>query len=237
MLARLLIGRWVLAMLIPWLASVAWAAPGLAYGEEPPRTMTIPDRLAPPKLPANPTQADLGAKVYYDYCLACHGDRGQGLNEDWLSAWAEGDRNCWQSRCHAANHPPGGFVLPRTIPPVIGERHLAYFGNAENLYLYIRQRMPWHMPGSLAEEQYWQLTAYLARANGLYDGNTELTADSAVNVRFLPESQPTATVGPEARRSGTLTPPFVGWMVALLAVLIAVAAGGLLLRRGTSTEA
>lgn len=230
MLARLLT-RCALALLLLGLAaglSLAW--PVLAQ-EEPPRMMTIPDRLAPPEMPANPTQADLGAKVYYDYCLACHGDRGQGLTDEWRSAWAEGDQNCWQSRCHAASHPPDGFVLPYNIPGVIGGRRLAHYGDAANLHTYIQQRMPWHMPGSLNEEQYWQLTAFLSRANGLYDGSTELTAASAIDVRFVPESQPAPAAEAAPEPSGNPGIPPSVWIVGLLGALVAATAVVLVLRR------
>ena len=43
--------------------------------------------------------------------------------------------------------------------------------------------------GSLPDENYWQLTAYLARANGLFDDKTVLTAESAASVRFWPNGQ------------------------------------------------
>jgi mono/diheme cytochrome c family protein len=208
------------------------AAPALAQRDDPPRMMAIPDRLAPPEMPANPTQADLGAKVYYDYCLACHGDRGQGLTDEWRSAWAEGDQNCWQSRCHAASHPPDGFILPYDIPAVIGDRHLARYGDAANLHTYIQQRMPWHMPGSLSDEQYWQLTAFLARANGLYDESVELTADSAASVLFQSAEQPVpaAQPSPDSLSSSGLsrTALIVALLAAIVAALVAI---GLLLRR------
>src|SRR5512145_1765717 len=46
------------------------------------QTMPTPDRLAEPTLPAEPSQADKGAQVYWLACLPCHGDRGQGLTEE-----------------------------------------------------------------------------------------------------------------------------------------------------------
>jgi mono/diheme cytochrome c family protein len=226
------------ALLIGLLAVVGLVAPVLAQEDEPPRMMTIPDRLAPPVLPDNPTQADLGAKVYYDYCLACHGDRGQGLTDEWRSAWAEGDQNCWQSRCHAASHPPDGFVLPSNIPGVIGDRRLAHYGDAANLHTYIQQRMPWHMPGSLSEEQYWQLTAYLARANGLYDESMVLTAASAASIHFQAVEQPMLAAEPSPDPSSSPSPPRTALIAAFLAATIAaIVAIGLLLRRYTTSRA
>ena len=38
-----------------------------------------PPADAPPKAPASPALAQLGAKVYEQHCVACHGERGQGV--------------------------------------------------------------------------------------------------------------------------------------------------------------
>jgi len=138
------------------------------------------DRMAPPVLPQNPTQADLGAQVYYQNCMSCHGDRGQGLTDEWRAAWAEGDQNCWQAKCHAANHPPGGFELVRTVPSIIGEGRLARFQNAAMLQEYVSTRMPWENPGRLTEDEYWQVTAFLLRANGQEQGQEPLGPQNAV---------------------------------------------------------
>lgn len=151
------------------------ATPALAQRE--PRAMATPDRLAPPPMPDNPTQADHGAQTYYQICMACHGDRGQGLTDEWRSAWAPGDQNCWQSRCHAANHPPQGFDLPHFAPPVIGAGTLARFETAGNLNEFICERMPWQAPSTLDERECWQLTAFLLRANGISLVNTLLSVD------------------------------------------------------------
>ena len=147
------------------------------------------DRLAKPTLPANPTQAAKGAEVYWLACMACHGDRGQGLTQEWRAAWGPEDQNCWQSKCHAANYPPGGFKLPQYIPPVVGPNALARFQTALDLYEYIKENMPWHAPGTLSEEEYWQLTAYLVRANGKDPGLEPLTPSRAAAIRLHPEDE------------------------------------------------
>ena len=60
-------------------------------------------------LPAGASQLEYGAEVYRLVCQDCHGNRGQGLTDEWRATWAPADQNCWQSKCHAANHPPEGF--------------------------------------------------------------------------------------------------------------------------------
>lgn len=131
-------------------------------------------RLARPTLfsPLHPTQLDQGALVYWGICMACHGDRGQGLNTEWRAVFGE-DQNCWTSKCHAANHPPQGFSIPRDrLPPAVtGLGSLTRFSNAQQLYDYILVSMPWWKPNSLTPQKAWAVTAQILKMNGtLPDG-------------------------------------------------------------------
>ncbi|MBW8010141.1 MAG: hypothetical protein FVQ83_02710 [Chloroflexi bacterium] len=139
------------------------------------------DRLAKPLLPSNPSQADNGAIEYWLVCMVCHGDRGQGLTDEWRSASGPEDQDCWQSKCHASNYPPGGFELPHFIPSIIGENTLLRFSNAQELYEYIAFQMPWWSPGLLTEEQNWLITAYVLQENGIIL-EVDLNADNARSI-------------------------------------------------------
>jgi hypothetical protein len=113
-----------------------------------------------------PTQIELGHYQYWMSCMICHGDRGQGLTVEWREGVLDpGDQNCWQSKCHAPNHPPYGFEIPRSSPAVMGEGALTSFKTAAELQAYIRVEMPWAFPGLFDDEEYWRITAYLARKN------------------------------------------------------------------------
>ena len=81
-------------------------------------------RLNKPILPAVPTMADKGAIPYWGICLSCHGDKGQGLTDEWRQGGFGLDMNCWKSKCHAPNHPTPGFTLPRLVPAIIGPNTL-----------------------------------------------------------------------------------------------------------------
>jgi hypothetical protein len=142
------------------------------------------ERLEAPPLPENPTQLDSGAYEYAQRCMACHGDRGQGLTEEWRAAWGEEEMNCWQSKCHAANHPPEGFKLPHYAPQVIGERALLRFETAQELYDFMSEQMPWHAPGSLEEQTYWQLTAFLLHRNDVGLNEQLLAPQNAPSIRL-----------------------------------------------------
>jgi hypothetical protein len=124
-------------------------------------------RIAGPGLPAKATQADKGALVYWQICMACHGDQGQGLTLEWRQAWGVKEQNCWQSRCHAANHPPQGFTFPHTVPAVMGAASLARYETGRDLYDHISQSMPWWSPGSLTQPQALAVTAFLLREKGV----------------------------------------------------------------------
>lgn len=139
-----------------------------------------------PEMPSNASQADVGAEIYRLVCSSCHGDEGQGLTDQWRAEWNPRDQNCWQSKCHSLNHPPDGFVLPHYVPPVIGPDTLSKFATALDLYNYTRVTMPWHDPGSMLDEEYWQVTAFLARENQVDLSDVPLDEERAAKLRLHP---------------------------------------------------
>jgi len=179
----------LLAALSLGLAACALAPP--ATGEPDPVAEASPApppgwpsvRLAPPAVPPDASQADFGAHAYYQICMACHGDRGQGLTDEWRSAYGD-DSNCWRSRCHAANHPVEGFALPRASPALLGAGTLLSYANAFDLYARILETMPWWNPESLTQEQAWGITAYLMRDRNELPAGLVLDAGRAPVVRL-----------------------------------------------------
>ncbi len=208
--------------------------PNIAAAQEDDQTPTaIPTsdpmhktQIDVPVLPAGATQADYGAEIYRLVCQDCHGNHAQGLTADWIATWDPKDQNCWQSKCHASNHPPDGFDLPHYVPSLVGAQFLSRFKTALDLYNYISQAMPWQDPGYLAMDQYWQATAFLLRLNGMDPGNLVLDAQNAASFVI---SQPAAQADP-----GTNTPvptgtpaPFetsrnlpLDWLVLLIIILV-----------------
>ena len=142
------------------------------------------ERLAEPTLPAEPVQADHGAQDYWLYCLPCHGDRGQGLTEEFRQTYPPDETNCWESGCHGKRPYEFGFVLPTQIPAVIDHNALAKFTDAAQLNAYIRATMPFWNPGSLTEEEAWRVTAFLLRENDLLGASTQLDASNAADVKI-----------------------------------------------------
>jgi mono/diheme cytochrome c family protein len=164
------------------------------------------DRLAPPPTVASPTQADEGAQLFWLHCQPCHGDQGQGLTDEWRMQYPEEDRNCWTSGCHGRVPYEEGFTLPTVVPAVIGDDSLARFATMGDVYDYVRVAMPFPFPGTLTEAEYLAITAYLARAHGVWDGRP-LDPARAHQLRLLPLR--TATVEPGdalANQPASLTP-------------------------------
>ena len=123
--------------------------------------------------------ADNGALPYWGICLTCHGDKGQGLTDEWRTNGFGEDMNCWKSKCHAPNHPTPGFNFPHLVPAVVGTNTLLRFTTAQDLKNYIKTSMPWWDPGSLSEQDSWNLTAYLLRENGVLPPKAELNPKEA----------------------------------------------------------
>lgn len=154
------------------------------------------DRLAVPPLSDNPSQLEHGTFIYKQVCMACHGDMGQGLTEEWRREWKE-DYNCWQSECHSSSHPPWGFEIPTTCcPAVSGSGTLMRFDTAAELYTYITETMPWWSPGNRSTQEYWDVTAYLLHQNGALPANVELNPGNALVVQLRPGSAPPGDVFP-----------------------------------------
>lgn len=158
-----------------------------------PTATAVHDRLAEPTLPALPSQADRGAQVYWLSCMPCHGDQGQGLTDEFRQVYPPEDRSCWNSGCHGDHPYQNGFQLPHTIPALVGPGVLGKFGNAANLRSFISTAMPFWKPGSLSEDESWQVTAFLLRQNGIRDAPSELNNSNAAQV-LLNAADPTAPV-------------------------------------------
>ena len=156
--------------LLVWKGSHA----GEVWGSGPPttsegQTEQLPevDRLAEPVLPESPTQVDIGRNLYYFHCMPCHGDRGQGLTDEWREVWVEDHRNCWGRECHTGRSELSAFYIPRTIPAVIDPpQALAAFRTAEELFAFMRATQPPQRAGALSDSEYRALTEFLLHENG-----------------------------------------------------------------------
>ena len=151
-----------------------------------PQSMPTPDRLAQPTLPSSPSLADYGAQEFWFQCLPCHGDRGQGLTDEFRETYPPEDRNCWASKCHGDRPYENGWTIPPTVPAVIGANTITKFPNAKTLHDFICAAMPYQWPGTLDDETCWKLTAFLLRENRIAYTEGQLNASDASQVLLLP---------------------------------------------------
>jgi mono/diheme cytochrome c family protein len=233
--------------------SLVWAQGSATPTPTSPRMMATVDRLAAPPTVQSPTQADDGAQLFWLYCQPCHGDRGQGLTDEWRSQYPPEDRNCWARGCHGNVPYENGFTLPETVPALIGQGSLAKFDSLGQLYAFVRAAMPFEAPGSLGDEEYLSIIAYLARAHGVWDGSP-LNANSVFEVQLSNDQQNangnqagshedgnsiSVTSVPEADNGQTnegqddLIPPGAVAIVIALGVVVLLIGGGLIWRRRT----
>lgn len=116
-------------------------------------------------------------------CSTCHGDKGQGLTLEWRLTWPETHQNCSTPKCHGRQHPPDGFEIKNNYAPaVIGTGTLTRFRTAQALFTYISTTMPMHAPGSLTQDEYWALTAFLLAAHGVPADNVPLDGTTASQI-------------------------------------------------------
>lgn len=134
------------------------------------------------------TQADAGAVLYFNRCMACHGDKGQGLTVEWRAQWDVEHQNCAKSTCHGTRPPPEGFTFPKNFAPaLVGANALTRFENAQELYDFVRARMPYQAPGTLTPDEYWALVAYLLRQRGI--GLVGIDGGNASQIGLKPAPQ------------------------------------------------
>lgn len=170
-----------------------------------------------------PTQGGHGADVFYVYCMPCHGDTGQGLTDEFrLRQYPPEDTNCWLSGCHGPKPYDNGFTLPKTVPALIGPNTLTKFKTAQDLYGFISRAMPFNQPGSLSQEQYLYLTAFLLERNRLMPVGGALSLNTLAGIA-LPGSaapSPDQATTPGAAAAPVATSDNSGLYLGLAAFLV-----------------
>jgi len=177
-----------------------------------------------------PTQGGHGKDIFFVYCMPCHGDQGQGLTDEFRNRqYPPEDVNCWKSGCHGARPYENGFTLPKTVPVLIGAGALQHFDTAQNVYDFMRRAMPFNQPGSLSDEQYLQLLAFLLESNRLAPAGARLEAASlsGIPVRQSVPPTPAATATPAAPATLAASPAADVPVIAVTGAIIflALAAG------------
>jgi quinol-cytochrome oxidoreductase complex cytochrome b subunit len=173
----------VLSLARTWSAGAQTMQQGAVPSAPAPTPTFDPARMAKPLSSSTTTQIEQGSLVYWGVCMACHGDQGQGMTDDWRSAYGL-DANCWQSQCHGPHHPEEGFEIPRELyfPALANTGSLARFLTAKDMHDFILANMPWWNPASLTADEAWQLTAYVLKMKGVLPGRVILSEANGAEV-------------------------------------------------------
>ena len=124
------------------------------------------DPLAEPPLPEDPTDFELGRNLYWHWCMPCHGDRGQGLTDEFRAIWEPDHQNCWDRGCHGGQGMEGGFPIPTIVPGIVNETHLAHFAAVQELSSYLEKSHPPQSPGILESREYLAIAHFVFSMNG-----------------------------------------------------------------------
>jgi len=146
-------------------------------------------------------QVERGAAIYKMYCITCHGDEGRGLTPEWIAQWPKDHQWCSNPKCHGTKGGEAGFVIrEKEVPPVIGPGTLTKFSTAQDMFAFIRARMPLSAPGRLSDDEYWAVEAYLLHWNGFLDEGTVVDPVTASQIRIG-----AAPVNPRATETPVVT--------------------------------
>lgn len=115
-------------------------------------------------------------KIIFDAkCVACHGVGGIG-------------------------GPNGSLVTNKTPTDKRREKTIGnYWPYATTVFDYVRRAMPFNEPGSLSNEEVYNLTAYLLNANGIIDEKAVINAQTLPKVEMLAKN----LFVPDDRKGGT----------------------------------
>jgi len=173
-------------------------------------------------LPPNPTELELGQNRYWHWCMPCHGDKGQGLTDEFRSYWVSDHQNCWARGCHNVHGDHMGFPIPTLVPGIVKGNHLAQFATLQEFADFLKATHPPQSPGVLEDEEYHAIAFFVFTMNGRI-------TDSAPAPVFTPTE---TLIPPQA--TATATPYFAPInVIVTLAVLMVVV---LIIRRRGQTE-
>jgi cytochrome c len=104
-----------------------------------------------------------GAKLYADNCASCHGANGEG----------------------SSDAPPvvGKDALPLD-PPKGAKFRTVQFKTALDVAQWVVKNMPPTSPGSLKEQEYWDILAFDLKANGVSVAGKKIDATTAGDIRL-----------------------------------------------------
>jgi hypothetical protein len=155
---------WIVFLFVA-LALMVATLPRAAQAQQSVSPTPTYDPLEEPLLPDNPTTYELGRNWYWHYCMPCHGDKGQGLTDEWRAVWEPDHQDCWGKGCHVGERIEDSFTIPTVVPPIVSQVKLAQFTSVHALHEYLKATHPPQNPGGLEDEQYQAIALYIFSEN------------------------------------------------------------------------
>ena len=147
-----------------------------AHAQDAPSPTATYDPLAEPVLPENPSEYELGQNWYWHHCMPCHGDKGQGLTDEFRAIWPEDHQNCWGRGCHGGHGIEDDFPIPTVVPPIVSSAKLARFSSQQALFDFLKATHPPQYPGYLSDEQYHAIALFIFSMNNRTDADNPTAA-------------------------------------------------------------
>jgi hypothetical protein len=97
--------------------------------------------------------------------MTCHGDKGQGLTDEFRSIWEEDHQNCWARGCHAGHPGDMGFPIPTIVPALVSDSQLVQFTSVQALSDFLKATHPPQSPGILKAEEYHAIAIFVFTMN------------------------------------------------------------------------
>ncbi len=145
-------------------AATAADAPKLGHAANP-ADLAAWDISIPPDgsgLPPGKGTSVQGEAVYFNKCVACHGEKGAGKPNDVLVGGA------------------GSLAAGQAPVKTVG----SYWPYATTLFDFVRRAMPWTEPKSLTNDEVYAVSAYVLRLNGIIGENDVMNAKTLAEVKM-----------------------------------------------------
>jgi mono/diheme cytochrome c family protein len=156
------------------------------------------DPFAEPPLPENPTEYEMGRNLYWHWCMTCHGDRGQGLTDEFRLLWEPDHQNCWGRGCHGGRLEDEGFPIPTVVPALVNDAHLVRFASVQDLSEFLKATHPPQSPGVLKPEEYHTIAVFVFTMNERSLANVSVTETATPH--------PSPSPSPVQEPSGNILP-------------------------------
>lgn len=149
--------------------------------------------------------------------MPCHGDKGQGLTDEWRAVWESDHQDCWGRGCHTGKSIEDSFSIPTVVPSIVGSGKLARFTSLEALSDFLKTTHPPQNPGWLTDEQYRNIALYIFSEN-----DRSLVEPTLTPILFPTpiRTQISETMSDEEPRQGNSVALYVGFGFILFFVSI-----------------